>query len=172
MSVGKNAVSRLRMACPAQPTCRAFWNPLSLVCTGWFVSSFFVEFQSRVGIEEGSSLHPHDLQTSMCLPQQEKHLTSHTCASSSTPAAQRASPFTSARGKMGPGPLTSTTAAPARTPTRRQTGASSAREATSSRPCAQMSSATFLLSPGATWPFQPWKEGPVPTTSTIALCCR
>lgn len=152
--------------------CCVFWNLFGLVRTGWLVSFSFVKFQSKVG-RAGVSFASYQwlMNFSVFVPQ-EKLLTSRMCASSSIPAARRASPFTSARGKTGPGSRTSTTVAPARTPTRRQTAASSGQEGTSSRPCARMNSVTFLLSPGATWPFRPWKDGPAPTTLTIALCCR
>lgn len=59
-------VSRFRRACWMWPACCVFWNFLSLVCTGWSVSSFFTKFQSKLGIERISLLRTHDLRTSIC----------------------------------------------------------------------------------------------------------
>jgi hypothetical protein len=55
---------------------------------------------------------------------------------------------------------------PVRTHAQRLTVASSGQEATSNRLCVLINSMTFPDSPVATWPFQLWKEGQVPTTLT------
>lgn len=54
-------VSRFRIAYWTQPMCCVVWNLPSLVCTGWFISSFFVKFRSELGIEGIFLLHPYDL---------------------------------------------------------------------------------------------------------------
>ena len=102
-----HTVSRLRTAYWTQPVCCVLWNPLSVVCAGRFVSSFFVKFQSKVGIEGVSVLHTYDFWTSMCLPHR-KSVWHHICAPQvphQPPGELRHLQAHAGRGALGPLPV-------------------------------------------------------------------